>query len=1339
MKKIINLRVLFALLLIAAAPLAATAQITTYFYDNFSNGSTTNGLSLRGGSPTASYTSYDIASTKATIPLPAGTNALGIITNGCTITPNDFRLALSASTSSGFLEAQAMFVTNAPGGTNAIALAQPGDYIDLVVVFTNTAGTLLPGTTCTLWLGLFNSGGSYYPTNVPVPGALAQSGLSTTAGSTNAASNCANWQGYFAQMENGGNATRISTRPAQGNNGTSAAQDLLGSGVGAGAFNNPTATTLETAPGSPSFTFTTGGTYTMRLIFTLTAPNVMTVSNYLYSGPGTNGTVLLSHGTTNVSGANFLTGAFDGLAIGALNKVAGNNPTMDISSISITGTNTVITTPPTITLQPSPVIVATNGACAFFVNAVGFGVNYQWARNGTNLLDGGNISGSKTSQLVISPAGTSDALSTNNGYYVIVSGTGGYSTNSVTNSLTLIPATNLYYSAGTWDVHNSSSWDTSDSGSRNYVFDYGDPVNFGNNGGGTVTLNGPYLSAASVTMSQSSGFLVWAGTGSFAGPGNLIYNGSAQFTINNANTYSGGTIISNASANLRVGNLNGLGTGPITVAMAGGKMEIIPAGGASSGIPGDIIVSNDFTIQYDALGSYAAVLLGNLSGNPSATLTLVENGLNAGSGTNNRVRIYSSGTTNDAIINPKIILNDSDTVLAPYNTGGFQIYNGVISGAGTVEEKGYAIFNAANTYTGGNPGGMYLAAGNTGLGINSDGSPGSVTDGPLGTGALLLWVDSTGTSPANSGGIFAYGGARTLGNAIEYPSSTNNLTLIVNGTNDLTFTGPITLNGNDAFYTNTLPSNMVLYSNRTFQVTNTGLTTFSGVISDFTNGVSAGMGLIKTGSGVLALSSGVTEIYTGPTAILGGTLQVNAILDPASAVTVSNGILSGTGTVNGTVFVNTNGTLAPGATSIGILNINNSLTLAGNVAVRVNRSGSQADKAIVSGALTNIGTGTIKVTNLGSTLQVGDTFTLFNKALSNSAALLVTGGGVAWANNLAVNGTIQVVSPPDLAVLQIGPASVQQGANITNTIRVTNLGPNTATGILVTNTLGTYETFVSATSGGTTNAAGQVVWSGISLLVNTSTNLTLVVKSVAGGNATNTVIVASSSTDPNSANNTSTLVTAVIPPADTGVSVTGTANATIGSSITYTITTTNAGPGVANSMIVTDTLPANVTFVSASNGGTTNGNAGMVVWSGFSLAVNTSSNFTLNALAAAGGNATNKVTVVSSGADTNQVNNAATNVTVIPSTIIPQVSAHIGTISMDGLNVVIGGTNGVNGGTYYLLASTNAATPLAQWPAVATNVVSTNGAGGAFTFTGTNVVTPNGEQQFYILSNTNNY
>jgi uncharacterized repeat protein (TIGR01451 family) len=334
----------------------------------------------------------------------------------------------------------------------------------------------------------------------------------------------------------------------------------------------------------------------------------------------------------------------------------------------------------------------------------------------------------------------------------------------------------------------------------------------------------------------------------------------------------------------------------------------------------------------------------------------------------------------------------------------------------------------------------------------------------------------------------------------------------------------------------------------------------------------------------------------------------------------SNATLSGTGTIKGAVAVSAGGILAPGASSIGILYINNNLTLSGNVSVRVNRSGFVTDQAVVSGALTNNGTGTVTVSNQGATLLVGDTFFLFNKALSNSAALQVTGGGVAWSNNLAVNGSIVVAPPPDVGVQGSAPASVGLGLNFTNTLTVTNIGPGTAYG-----------------------------------------------------------------------------------------------------------------------MIVTDALPANATFVSATGGGTTNANAQQVVWNISSLAANTASNLTLAVKAAAGGYATNVASVVSSTADPNLANNLATNITLVTTVIIPTVPAHISGFSLvNNTNVVITGTNGVNGGTYYLLDSTNVTKPMPNWTAVATNIVSTNGASGAFTFKGTNVASPGNGNLFYILSNTNN-
>jgi PKD repeat protein len=69
-------------------------------------------------------------------------------------------------------------------------------------------------------------------------------------------------------------------------------------------------------------------------------------------------------------------------------------------------------------------------------------------------------------------------------------------------------------------------------------------------------------------------------------------------------------------------------------------------------------------------------------------------------------------------------------------------------------------------------------------------------------------------------------------------------------------------------------------------------------------------------------------------------------------------------------------------------------------------------------------------------------------------------------------------------------------------------------------------------------------------------------------------------------------------------------------------------------------------------------------------------------------------------------------------------------VRLSGRNLVLNGTNGLSGGTYYVMMSTNLALPLSRWTPVATNVLS---ASGNFTITATNTVTPGARQQFYLL------
>src|ERR1051325_12141435 len=67
---------------------------------------------------------------------------------------------------------------------------------------------------------------------------------------------------------------------------------------------------------------------------------------------------------------------------------------------------------------------------------------------------------------------------------------------------------------------------------------------------------------------------------------------------------------------------------------------------------------------------------------------------------------------------------------------------------------------------------------------------------------------------------------------------------------------------------------------------------------------------------------------------------------------------------------------------------------------------------------------------------------------------------------------------------------------------------------------------------------------------------------------------------PISNNNTAVATGSVQQSADLGVTKSGPANVNVGNTITWTINLTNGGPSDASNVTLTDTLPANTTFVS---------------------------------------------------------------------------------------------------------------------------------------------------------------
>ena len=229
---------------------------------------------------------------------------------------------------------------------------------------------------------------------------------------------------------------------------------------------------------------------------------------------------------------------------------------------------------------------------------------------------------------------------------------------------------------------------------------------------------------------------------------------------------------------------------------------------------------------------------------------------------------------------------------------------------------------------------------------------------------------------------------------------------------------------------------------------------------------------------------------------------------------------------------------------------------------------------------------------------------------------------------------ITTVTPvADVGIGKVGPANVLAASNLVYTILVTNFGPSSASSVVVTDSLPVGVSFVSATGGGVNNG-GVVSWSLGTLANGQVSNVTVTVTAPASGTLTNVASVSSPTVDPNSTNNiTPPVITTVTPVADVGLGKTGPANVLASSNLVYTILVTNFGPSSAGSVVVTDSLPANVTFVSATGGGVNN--SGVVNWSLGTLTSGQVSNVTVTVTAPASGTLTNVASVSSPTVDPN--------------------------------------------------------------------------------------------------------
>ncbi|MBF6621747.1 MAG: DUF11 domain-containing protein [Patulibacter sp.] len=250
-----------------------------------------------------------------------------------------------------------------------------------------------------------------------------------------------------------------------------------------------------------------------------------------------------------------------------------------------------------------------------------------------------------------------------------------------------------------------------------------------------------------------------------------------------------------------------------------------------------------------------------------------------------------------------------------------------------------------------------------------------------------------------------------------------------------------------------------------------------------------------------------------------------------------------------------------------------------------------------------------------------------------------------WAQlpEVQATGTLQINCADLVIGKSASPAVYQPGGELTFTLAVENRGPDTAVAPVVVDTLPADLTVVSTDPA--CAVAGQTITCTLpTLAAGASRNfaVTTRVATTATACIPNAAAVDSDTYDSVPANNFTSIC---VPPAQSDVSIVKTASPTPvvpGEDVIYTLVASNAGPHAAVQTVVTDKLPSELEFVSASDGCVNAG--GTLTCTIASLAAGASQEFTvtMKAPSSLADCPRNSATISSLTADTDPSNNSAT-------------------------------------------------------------------------------------------------
>ncbi|WP_035613273.1 autotransporter-associated beta strand repeat-containing protein [Haloferula sp. BvORR071] len=509
-----------------------------------------------------------------------------------------------------------------------------------------------------------------------------------------------------------------------------------------------------------------------------------------------------------------------------------------------------------------------------------------------------------------------------------------------------------------------------------------DAVVFNDNAtGNTVDISVADVTPSAVLFDNASDNYTLTGSKGITGVAVLTKQNTGKLTINNPNSYSGGTLIN--AGTLELGNNGSLGSGTLhnegvlainrtvdstfaPVIEGGGELHL--DGSATTTLTGTNTYGGNTVISAGTArvtnnGSLGAgtvqVLAGgavDIAGNTATTHNFgAKQFLISGNGPTGTGALVNSGTI--AQLNAyQLVSLEADASVG--GSGRFDIRGGTpvldLNGH-TLRKRGSNQFTlvAATLDDGGK---VIVEQGLFAL---------ETTTTTNGSGSVVL-------EPGTMGGF--YQNVPPVGGGVTWEYTLREGSMIGNaGTVLATIPAPIKLEGNGILtgFNASAPDPAAVRP-----LTLTGNITESG----------GSFGLAKNGVSIVTLT-GAANSYTGATQVNGGTLVVDGVLS-ASPVTVASGAtVGGIGTIGGGITAS--GTVSPAlATTTGTLTAGaTTLNSTGGLAVQINSAATTTDLLTVNGALT-LG-GTLTVTDIAPAavaLAVDTKFTIatYTGALSGA-------------------------------------------------------------------------------------------------------------------------------------------------------------------------------------------------------------------------------------------------------------------------------------------------------------------------------------------------------------------